>query len=106
MWNEMFALQALPFATILRAVLVYVAVVILIRFMGKRGLAEMSTFDIVVTILLAEIVGRAAGDDDSLTGAMLGALTLVAMNIGFNYLVHRSSVASRIFQGMWTLPKC
>jgi uncharacterized membrane protein YcaP (DUF421 family) len=59
----------------------------------------MSTFDIVVTILLAEIIGRAAGDDNSLTGAMLGALTLVALNIGFNYLVHRSDVVSRIFQG-------
>jgi uncharacterized membrane protein YcaP (DUF421 family) len=60
MWNEMLALQAPLLETILRSVLIYVAVVILIRFMGKRGLAEMSTFDIVVTILLAEIVGRAA----------------------------------------------
>ena len=99
MWNEMLALQTQLLETIPRAVLVYVAVVILIRFMGKRGLAEMSTFDIVVTILLAEIVGRAAGDDNSFTGAMLGALTLVALNIGFNYLVHRSAVASRVFQG-------
>jgi uncharacterized membrane protein YcaP (DUF421 family) len=52
MWKEMLPLQAPLWETILRAVLVYVAVVILIRFMGKRGLAEMSTFDIVVTILL------------------------------------------------------
>jgi uncharacterized membrane protein YcaP (DUF421 family) len=100
MWNEMVAPQAPLLETILRTVLVYVAVVILIRLMGKRGLAEMSTFDIVVTFLLAEIVGGAAmADDNSLTGAMLGALTLVAMNIGFNYLVHRSSVASRVLQG-------
>jgi uncharacterized membrane protein YcaP (DUF421 family) len=67
MWNDMLALQASVFETILPTVLVYVAVVILIRVKGKRGLAEMSTFDIVVAFLLAEIVGRAAGGDDDNT---------------------------------------
>lgn len=100
MWNEILALHAPILETILRSALVYVAVVILMRVTGKRGLAEMSTFDIIVTFLLAEIIGGAAvADDNSLTGGILGALTLVALNLGFNYLVHRSSLAARIFQG-------
>jgi uncharacterized membrane protein YcaP (DUF421 family) len=46
--------------TILRPALVCFAVVLLIRAIGKRGLAELSTFDIVVTALLAQVVGAAA----------------------------------------------
>jgi uncharacterized membrane protein YcaP (DUF421 family) len=100
MWNDMLDVQVPLVDAILRAVLVYVAIVILIRIAGRRGLAEMSTFDIAVVLLMAEIVGGAAvGDDNSLTGAAIGALTLVAMDTGFNRLVHRSSLASRIFQG-------
>ena len=64
--------------TVLRTTLIYLVLVLLIRMMGKRGLAEMSTFDIVVTFLLAEIVGGAAiGAEDSVTGGIVGAVTLV-----------------------------
>ena len=99
-WNEILAPQAPIVETILRTSLVYLAVVIVIRINGKRGLAEMSTFDVVVTFLLAEIIGGAAvAEDNSLTGGVLGALTLVVLNAGFNKLVHRSSVASQMLQG-------
>lgn len=86
--------------TILRAVLIYVAVVILIRLMGKRGLSEMNTFDVIVALLLAEILGGAImGEDASLTGGLVAALTFVALNVGFNHLVHRFPTASRVLQG-------
>jgi uncharacterized membrane protein YcaP (DUF421 family) len=100
MWNEMMAPQAPLAETILRTTLVYVVLVLLIRFIGKRGLAEMSTFDIVVILLIAELVGGAAlGDDNSLTGGMVGALTLLALSTAVHHLVQRSPVASRLFQG-------
>lgn len=100
MWNEILLPQAPLAETILRTALVYVVLVLLIRVIGRRGLAEMSTFDIVVFFLLAEIIGGAAlGDDDSLTGSVAGAITLVALGTAVHRLVQRSSLASRILQG-------
>jgi uncharacterized membrane protein YcaP (DUF421 family) len=100
MWNEMMALQAPLAETILRTTLVYLAVVFLIRLIGKRGLAELSTFDIIVTVLVAEVVGGAAiGADDSLTGGLVSALVLIILNTAVHHLVQRSSAAERIFQG-------
>ncbi len=100
MWNEMLVPQAPILGTALRSVIAYVVVVILIRFTGKRGLSEMSTFDIVVALLMAEIIGGVVlGEDTSITAAVVAALTIVAMNIGFNHLVHRYPLASRLLQG-------
>lgn len=100
MWNDMLAVQEPLIETILRSMLVYVAIVVVMRLMGKRGLAEMSTFDVIVAVLLAEILGGAAiGDDNGVTGGVVGVLTLVGMNVFFNFLVHRSPLASRILQG-------
>jgi len=79
MWTDMLVPQAPLIETILRAALAYIAVIVLIRLIGKRGLAEMSTFDIVVVVLLADIVaGAATADDNSVTSVVVAALTLVA----------------------------
>ena len=100
MWEEMMELQVPLAEPILRTTLAYVMLLLLIRFIGKRGLAEMSTFDIVVVFLLAEIVGGAAiGEDDSVTGSVVSAVTLVALSTGVHYMVQRSSAAAMVLQG-------
>jgi uncharacterized membrane protein YcaP (DUF421 family) len=71
---------------ILRPIIVYVALVILLRIFGKRELAQLNPFDLVVLLSLSNTVQNAIiGDDTSVTGGLIGAFTL----LGFNYLVVR-----------------
>lgn len=84
--HDMFSL-GLPVAEkMLRPVVVYIFLVILLRVFGKRELAQLNPFDLVVLLSLSNTVQNAIiGDDNTVTGGMLGALTLLATN----YLVVR-----------------
>jgi len=86
MWTHMFAL-ALPVAEkILRPAIVYAFLVIMLRLFGKRELAQLNPFDLVVLLSVSNTVQNAIiGDDNSVTGGLIGAFTLFAVN----YLVVR-----------------
>ena len=103
MWHAMFVEQ-IPFTEkILRTVLVYVLIALLFRLSGKRGLANLSTFDFVVIFLLSNVVQNAViGNDTSLTGGVIGAVTLVAVNAVVNRVVASNAIAARIFDGRAT----
>jgi uncharacterized membrane protein YcaP (DUF421 family) len=100
MWHAMFVEQ-IPFTEkILRTVLVYALIALLFRLSGKRGLANLSTFDFVVIFLLSNVVQNAViGNDTSLTGGVLGAVTLVVVNAVVNRVVASNAMAARIFDG-------
>ena len=86
MWHDMFVIQVPILEKILRTVLVYTTVVVLFRLAGKRGLAGLNTFDFVVIFLLSNVVQNAViGNDQSLLGGVVGAVTLVAVNAGLNH---------------------
>ena len=71
---------------IARPVIVYVALVVLLRVFGKRELAQLNPFDLVVLLSLSNTVQNAIiGNDNSLTGGLVGAVTLLVVN----YLVVR-----------------
>jgi uncharacterized membrane protein YcaP (DUF421 family) len=99
-WHSMFAEQIPLAEKILRTVIVYALIAVLFRLTGKRGLAALSTFDFVVIFLLSNVVQNAViGNDTSLTGGIIGAVTLVAVNTGVNRLIVVSPRAARIFDG-------
>jgi uncharacterized membrane protein YcaP (DUF421 family) len=103
MWHAMFAEQIPVAEKILRTVIVYVLIALLFRVAGKRGLANMSTFDFVVIFLLSNVVQNAViGNDTSLTGGIIGAVTLVAINAAVNRLITANATAARIFDGRAT----
>src|SRR3954454_5432627 len=84
----------------IRTVAVYGALAVLLRLAGKRDLAQLNSFDLVVVLLLSNVVQNAViGDDNSLTGGLLGAGVLIVVNS----LVVRASVASppiaKLFEG-------
>ena len=69
-----------------RPVIVYAFLVIGLRLAGKRELAQLNPFDLVVLLSLSNTVQNAIiGDDNSITGGLVGAATLLAVN----YLVVR-----------------
>jgi uncharacterized membrane protein YcaP (DUF421 family) len=71
---------------ILRPVIVYVFLVLFLRIFGKRELAQLNPFDLVVLLCLSNTVQNAIiGPDNSVTGGLTGAFTLMALN----YLVVR-----------------
>ncbi|MFD6326496.1 DUF421 domain-containing protein [Streptomyces sp. NPDC058442] len=84
-------------------VLVYVVIVVLFRFTGKRGLANLNTFDFVVIFLLSNVVQSAViGNDTSLLGGVIGAVTLVAVNAALNRWLGLDPHAARVLEGTST----
>jgi uncharacterized membrane protein YcaP (DUF421 family) len=66
---------------IIRPVAVYLMLVVLLRVFGKRVLAQLNPFDLVVLLTLSNTVQNAIiGNDTSLTGGVIGALSLVGIN--------------------------
>jgi len=85
-WKDMFVL-GLPLAEkILRPIFVYAFLVISLRLSGKRELVQLNPFDLVVLLTLSNTVQNAIiGDDNSVSGGIIGASSLLAVN----YLVVR-----------------
>jgi uncharacterized membrane protein YcaP (DUF421 family) len=96
--------EQIPLAEkILRTVLIYAVVATLIRATGKRGLSALNNLDIVVMILLSNVVQNAIiGDDLTVTGGTVGAVTLVLVNSLLNRAAIRSAFFARIFDGTET----
>jgi uncharacterized membrane protein YcaP (DUF421 family) len=84
--NEMFTLTVPILEKIARPVIVYAFLVLLLRVFGKRELAQLNPFDLVVLLSLSNTVQNAIiGNDNSVTGGLIGAFSLLATN----YLVVR-----------------
>lgn len=83
-----------------RAVIVYTALLILVRLSGKRTLGEFRPFDLVVVVLVAEASGGAlTGGDESVTGALLVVSTLVAVNYGVSFASARNEDFDALVEG-------
>ncbi|MBI3767109.1 MAG: DUF421 domain-containing protein [Deltaproteobacteria bacterium] len=81
MWAHMFGLSLPVLEKIVRPVLVYVFLIVGLRLAGKRELAQLNAFDLVVLLTLSNTVQNAIiGDDTSVTGGIIGAATLLALN--------------------------
>ena len=81
MWNDMFVIAVPLLEKILRPILVYLALVVLLRIFGKRELAQLNPFDLVVLLSLSNTVQNAIiGNDNSVSGGLVGAFTLLAVN--------------------------
>src|SRR5438132_12278286 len=84
--SDMFLLTVPIAEKILRPLIVYIFLVLLLRAFGKRELAQLNPFDLVVLLSLSNTVQNAIiGDDNSVAGGFIGAFTLVFIN----YLVIR-----------------
>jgi len=79
--HDMFFLGLPVVEKIARPILVYAFLVIALRLAGKRELAQLNPFDLVVLLTLSNTVQNAIiGEDNSVTGGLLGASTLLVTN--------------------------
>jgi uncharacterized membrane protein YcaP (DUF421 family) len=84
----------------IRTLVVYAVVLALLRLAGKRQLAQLNAFDLVVLLLLSNVVQNAIiGNETSLPGGVLGAVILIAVNYALVRLSFRHRRVNRILQG-------
>jgi uncharacterized membrane protein YcaP (DUF421 family) len=99
-WTDLFSIQVPMLEKVLRTVLVYGGLAVLLRLAGKRDLAQVNTFDLVVMMLLSNVVQNAIiGADNSLTGGLLGAVVLIAVNAVWVRVVNRRPGLTSVFEG-------
>lgn len=85
---------------LIRTVAVYAFLVIGLRLAGKRELGQFNAFDLVVLITIANAVQNAIiGPDNTLSGGLIGAATLLATNYGVVRLAYRYPTLDRLLEG-------
>src|SRR5438094_9910776 len=100
MWNDIFVMGSPVIEKILRPILIYRFLVVALRVFGKRELAQLNPFDLVVLLSLSNTVQNAIiGNDNSLTGGLLGAFALLAMNYLVVRFLFRHRRLDQIFEG-------
>jgi len=104
MWHDMVSIEIPAWGKVIRTIVVYAGLAILLRLAGKRDLAQLNTFDLVVVLLLANVLQNAViGDDYSLVGGLLGAAVLISVNAAWVRIAASSNALSRWTEGRPTM---
>ncbi|MBA3772725.1 MAG: DUF421 domain-containing protein [Ramlibacter sp.] len=100
----MFDLQLPWWEFILRTIAVYVCLMVMVRFSGKRTVGQFTPFDLIVVMLLSETVSASlTGGDESLVGGLIAAATLIFLNMGAAWLSARNKWVDAVLEGKPTL---
>ena len=85
---------------IVRGVMIYVALLVMVRLSGRRTISQLTPFDLLVVMLLSEAVSNGlSGGDDSVSGGLIIAATLVVLNAGFGMLAANSHRMETLLDG-------
>lgn len=99
-WHDLLVPETSLLEKIVRPVIVYVFLVVGLRLAGKRELAQLNPFDLVVLLTLSNTVQNAIiGSDNSVLGGLIGAATLLVLNYLVVTLAFRSRRFSKVVEG-------
>jgi len=103
-WSDLFVPGVPLIEKIVRPLIVYGALLILIRMFGKRELAQLNPYDLIVLLTISNTVQNAIiGNDNSITGGVIGALVLMAFNfVVAKFLYHHEKI-NHIVEGDCTV---
>jgi uncharacterized membrane protein YcaP (DUF421 family) len=102
--ESMFHLQLPILEKILRPVIVYLCLIVFLRIFGKRELAQLNPFDLVVLLCLSNTVQNSIiGDDNSVSGGVIGVLSLLTINWLLTRVLFRSPKLSMVLEGTKTV---
>lgn len=90
--------------SIIRVVVIYFVLLVLFRIAGRRTLAQMTNFDLVLLLIVSELTQQAMVDSDpSMTNAILMILTLIGLDIILSLWKLRSPQAEKWLDGVPTV---
>jgi uncharacterized membrane protein YcaP (DUF421 family) len=100
MWHAIFDMGVSVGEKAVRAALVYGFLLFALRLLGKRELAQQNTLDLLVILLVANAVQNGIiGNDNSVTGAVVGATVIFGLHRLFGSLAYRFPLADKAFEG-------
>jgi len=101
--QSMFHMPLPVLEKVLRPVIVYLCLIFFLRVFGKRELAQLNPFDLVVLLSLSNTVQNAIiGDDNSVSGGIIGAFALLAINWLLMRLLYRAPKVTSALAGSKT----
>jgi uncharacterized membrane protein YcaP (DUF421 family) len=101
MWHHLWHLDVSWEEKVLRAIFVYAFLLIALRLFGRRELSQLTAFDLIVLLTLSNILQNAMiGNDNSVTGGLIGATVLLSVNAAIAYAAFRSRRFERLVEGV------
>jgi uncharacterized membrane protein YcaP (DUF421 family) len=86
---------------VLRGIAIYLFLLLWLRVMGKRSLAESTTFDFVLLLIISEVTQQAlVGEDYSLTGSFILIITLIGVDLIFSFLKDKFQLFGKVTEGV------
>ncbi|MEO6922927.1 MAG: YetF domain-containing protein, partial [Bryocella sp.] len=102
--QSMFHMQLPLLEKIIRPIIVYLVLIVFLRIFGKRELAQLNPFDLVVLLSLSNTVQNAIiGNDNSVSGGIVGAFSLLAINWLLMRLLYKSPKITTALEGSSTV---
>jgi len=102
--SHLLSLEIPIWEKILRSAVIYFFILIAFRFAGKRQVGQLTPFDLVVLLIISNVVQNALiGEDNSLTGGIIGAVTILLLNYFVSTIAYRSKRVRRLLEASPTL---
>jgi uncharacterized membrane protein YcaP (DUF421 family) len=99
-WHNLFVPELSIAEKILRPVFVYAFLIVAVRLAGRRELAQLNSFDLVVLLMLANTVQNATiGNDNSMVGGLIGVSALLVINYFVVRFLYRYPSVDRLLEG-------
>jgi uncharacterized membrane protein YcaP (DUF421 family) len=99
-WSDLLVPGVPILEKIVRPLIVYAALLVLIRLFGKRELAQLNPYDLIVLLTISNTVQNAIiGNDNSITGGLIGAVTLMVFNFAVVKFLYRHERLNRVIEG-------
>src|SRR6476659_819380 len=99
-WRDILVPDVHIVENIIRPILVYVFLIVGLRLAGKRELAQLNPFDLIVLLTLSNTVQNAIiGNDNSVMGGLIGATTLLAVNYFVVRFLFKHPKIDRLVEG-------
>ena len=99
-WHDMLMPKPSWGEKILRPVLIYLVLLVIFRVASKRELAQATLFDFLILLLISNVVQNAIiGDDNSVLGAVAGAVMLVVLSAFLNRITANNHKARVLLEG-------
>lgn len=85
---------------IIRSIIIYLFIFLILRMAGRRTVSEMTTFDLVLVLIISEAIQQALiNDDHSIIGGMLAIVTLVFIDIIVSIVCNKSPIIDKLING-------